>query len=589
MARINGTSSANSFGFYANVTIGNLDNTTQKFPVTVDLYLVNHGTRTNSSNWTKSITCDGVTTSATAQTINTTGVSRDGGETKVYTASFNVDIKSTITVSAYLSKSSYTQYDPGRCSLSGTVSMPKVASTWNSSLLAIPDVEGTFELPINKYVGEYTNVVTISNLNMTTTVKTINNAEDGDSVTFTSGELNTIYAMDNNPNKNPVTFYMNLYTYDTNNNQVGSVQRLTCDAGLVNAEPTATYTIVEQDPKVISLLGGSTTSKIIQNASDLLFTITATALKGSSITSVKINDEVATYDSDTQTYKLNVTDIVTGTYNIMLTDSRGLTQTYTATKEVISYLVTSISSNWTVNRAGQTSSNLILNAKLTCYSSQIDGNTNTPTVQYSSDNSNWTTIPSTDYTFANDKVTITNVTLSNVISHQTSGTFYLKISDLLTEANDNKIVAVGIYTFAKSDRKVRINGTLEIADEDAQNRFEIRKPITYSSSETFVGYWTDGKPIYRKVIDFGTLPNNTTKNVAHNISNLKSVVKLEGIATFTSGGVQGWMSLPLQYVGSNSNYNVQLTANATNVIIQANTDRSSYSATIYIEYTKTTD
>ena len=35
--------------------------------------------------------------------------------------------------------------------------------------------------------------------------------------------------------------------------------------------------------------------------------------------------------------------------------------------------------------------------------------------------------------------------------------------------------------------------------------------------------WTDGKPIYRKVIDFGTLPNNNLKSVAHNISNVDKI------------------------------------------------------------------
>ena len=42
--------------------------------------------------------------------------------------------------------------------------------------------------------------------------------------------------------------------------------------------------------------------------------------------------------------------------------------------------------------------------------------------------------------------------------------------------------------------------------------------------------WVDGKPIFRKVIDFGVLPNTASKNVAHGISNLEFVKKLRGMS-----------------------------------------------------------
>ena len=36
---------------------------------------------------------------------------------------------------------------------------------------------------------------------------------------------------------------------------------------------------------------------------------------------------------------------------------------------------------------------------------------------------------------------------------------------------------------------------------------------TYSTTEINTGMkWIDGKPIYRKVVDFGSLPNNTYKD-----------------------------------------------------------------------------
>ena len=63
--------------------------------------------------------------------------------------------------------------------------------------------------------------------------------------------------------------------------------------------------------------------------------------------------------------------------------------------------------------------------------------------------------------------------------------------------------------------------------------------FNYSTTEKVIGYWIDGKPLYEKTINFGALPNSATKGVAHNIQNLKRVVKLEGFAGSSShnGGI----------------------------------------------------
>ena len=482
--RINGTCSlGRGYTFYANVLIWDTINNQGGITVQVNTYLVNGGTRTNSSNWTENITIANVgQETLTGQTINTSTVDRNGGQVLVQSKSFSVPITmSYISVSAYASRSSYSQYDPGYCSLSGSVPMPKIQSTWGSSLLSIANIENAFTLPINKYVDSYYNVVEIRNSNDTTLIKTINNAVNGTSVTLNSTELNTIYTMDNNRNQLPLVFYMNLKTYtdSSKTTQVGTTQRLKCEAYIVNGNPTATYTIVEQDAKVIELLGGSSTNKIIKNASDLLFTITPTALKGATIKNVKVNDTNATLSSGN--YVLNVNNITTGTFNIVITDSRNLTQPYQETKTIIDYLALAYNS-WSIKRYSQTSSDLVLNADITCYSSTIDGNTNTPVVKYSIDNENWTTISSSDYTFQDNKITITNLTLQDLIDYQHTGTFYLKVTDLLGEINDNKSVAVGIYTMAKSDRKVRINGTLEIADSTGQNRKNVMEEINKFNS-----------------------------------------------------------------------------------------------------------
>ena len=59
----------------------------------------------------------------------------------------------------------------------------------------------------------------------------------------------------------------------------------------------------------------------------------------------------------------------------------------------------------------------------------------------------------------------------------------------------------------------------------------------YSTSERKIGKWTDGKDLYETVVDFGALPNNTTKTVAHGISNIAEVTECVTMCTRNDGNV----------------------------------------------------
>ena len=478
--RINGTASQAGYEYYLLVKV-NDEIRNNAFEVSIEAYLVNHGSRTDYGGITN-----------TNQNLDTTGADRYGGTTLVINhgnAYHPVVGTDQIYVSSYMSKGSYASYDPGYCSASGYVQMPKVASTWSKSILSIPDVTQSFTLPINKYVSEYYNVAEVRNQDNSFLIKTINDAVNGTSVTFTSSELNTITTIDTNKYQQNQRFYIDLKTYTNSSKttQIGSTQRLICDSYLPTPQPTATYTVVEQDANVISLLGSSTSNKIIKESSDLLFTITPTTKYNALMSSVKINGANATYDEDNQVYVLNATNITTDTFNIVVTDSRNYSTSYEVTKTLLDYMAIKINS-WTSSRASQTSSDIVLTADITCYSSTIDGNTNTPTVQYSTDNSTWVTIPSSSYTFSNNKITITNLTLSNLIPYQSAGKIYLKITDLLTTGQDNNDVAVGIYTWAIGDRKARLNGTLEIGDTTGNNRVNVGDGIIVDKGTGYIKY-----------------------------------------------------------------------------------------------------
>lgn len=104
----------------------------------------------------------------------------------------------------------------------------------------------------------------------------------------------------------------------------------------------------------------------------------------------------------------------------------------------------------------------------------------------------------------------------------------------------------------------------------------------YSSTEQATGgTWVDGKRIYKKTVDIGSLPDNATKNVAHGISNLDTVIKMEGYA------YESPSFIPLPFVTNNDSNQVYLIVNATNIIIGTGANRSSFSGYVTLWYTKT--
>lgn len=108
----------------------------------------------------------------------------------------------------------------------------------------------------------------------------------------------------------------------------------------------------------------------------------------------------------------------------------------------------------------------------------------------------------------------------------------------------------------------------------------------YSTDEVKTNkVWIDGKPIYRKVIDFGTLPKNNIKKVPHGISDIDAIVSLNGIA-FTNSKT----ATPIPYAHSDSTNEVSLFIEGTNIAIRTFGDKALYINTyVTLEYTKTTD
>lgn len=106
----------------------------------------------------------------------------------------------------------------------------------------------------------------------------------------------------------------------------------------------------------------------------------------------------------------------------------------------------------------------------------------------------------------------------------------------------------------------------------------------YSTTEINTGRkWIDGKSIYRKVINFGALPDTTTKNVAHGIVTLDTVIPGFPMATMDNGTIQ----MPLPRSINNAVDLIDVYCGQTNVSIATwSATYVAWNAYAIMEYTK---
>ena len=119
---------------------------------------------------------------------------------------------------------------------------------------------------------------------------------------------------------------------------------------------------------------------------------------------------------------------------------------------------------------------------------------------------------------------------------------------------------------------------------DAANSFNYGDPNDYSTTEKIVGSWVDGKPLYQKTINFGALPNASTKyNTSSGIATSK-VKRMWGYSTTGSTTVE----LPHAGAGSTSADDaIAIFFDSSGLGVSTGKDRSNFTTTyITVQYTK---
>ena len=113
---------------------------------------------------------------------------------------------------------------------------------------------------------------------------------------------------------------------------------------------------------------------------------------------------------------------------------------------------------------------------------------------------------------------------------------------------------------------------------------EIDDPNTYSTTETRIGTWIDGKPLYRKVFTI-TNPQSTNTNY-EDVSNLniQTQAHLYGYYKTSSGN-----KFDIPFYDSESNYSVIFLGDANYIRGRFGNPSIITDIKVILEYTKTTD
>lgn len=156
----------------------------------------------------------------------------------------------------------------------------------------------------------------------------------------------------------------------------------------------------------------------------------------------------------------------------------------------------------------------------------------------------------------------------NIFLPDDAGQLRLKLTDSLRDYS----LAINARSIGLYDQQERITGNL------LYNLINIQK----------------NRPAFRKTIDFGALPNATTKRVAHgiNINDNFRFFKLWAVATNPTAAADGnpndEFSIPLPYSsGTALNENIKLYISRTNIVVVTNIDYSRFtSCTVVLEYIK---
>ena len=463
---------------------------------------------------------------------------------------------------------------------------------------------------ITKNVASYYDVLQIGFVNDSTeyvVLDTVENVLDGYVWTPTEDMLNTIYT--NTPTRNfrTLTFRLSTYTDSTKTTQIGDTNENSNVGMIVNANPTFTnFNYEDVNNKTIALTGNS--SKIIKGYSTLrISNLVASANKGATLQLIQINDIQYPYNEN---FTIDLENWVSNNITIYVIDSRNNSTKLEVLIGInfINYTEKTIT-NKNCLRDGSINEESVLSFSGTFFNSSFGAVNNTLTASYK-----YKETGSSEWINGNTTLNLTinnnNFNYEGYIKGDTNTGFsadksfdiQIIINDLLSERTTSLILAVGepaidvyksnvafggIYNELESDYQAQFKKSTNFYGGVYKNGVEVATlndiPSTldvYSTDEIKTNkVWIDGKPIYRRVVEFTFSSTQNTWNLLVS-QTFTSLLKCCGF--FKDGTV--FMNFPV----TNGNEILAVYGNGTTGIYEKHNysypnGKSSY---LIIEYTK---
>lgn len=159
-------------------------------------------------------------------------------------------------------------------------------------------------------------------------------------------------------------------------------------------------------------------------------------------------------------------------------------------------------------------------------------------------------------------------------------------ADAIADLSNLEENQVGITKDTGNELSQPVNA-VESGNLHAVTSNAVAESLSYSETEQATGgKWIDGKPIYRKTVEIGNLPNKTVKQIANVLSNVDNIVEIRGVAKSSTLDIV----LPYIDISGGVTYLANIyVSNKTHLQINTNYNFSSYTGFAVIYYTKTTD
>lgn len=239
------------------------------------------------------------------------------------------------------------------------------------------NIGNAITVPITKYASMYdVLVVKIGS----TFIKTINNASNPTTITFTSSELNTIYGLTTTVQSTVFTFELTTYEDSSKATVVGTTKSTTARGYIVGSYPLInSITAIDTNSTTTTLTGNS--SKIVRYKSNVKISVSVSPVNQATIKSVTINGKTATLSSGY--YVATFNSVNTNSFDVKVIDSRDFPTNKNLTissSNYIQYIPLTLSAS--VKRNQPTDGKVIISFSGNYFNGSFGSVSNTLTVQY---------------------------------------------------------------------------------------------------------------------------------------------------------------------------------------------------------------